>query len=66
MQPITPRNAEPEAPTPTQAAYHGHADAFVALLAWGADVHAKDDDGDSPLTLVQRGGDALMKLKLLQ
>jgi len=51
---------------PMQAAYHGHADAFVALLAWGADVHAKDDDGDSPLTLVERGGDALMNLKLQQ
>jgi ankyrin repeat protein len=49
-----------------QAAYHGHADAFVALLAWGADIHSKDDDGDSPLTLVEKGGDALMKLKLHQ
>ena len=46
------------------AAYHGHAKAFLVLLGRGAELHARDADGETPMTLVQGRGDPKMLREL--
>eukprot|EP00966_Prymnesium_polylepis_P315347 7286398-Prymnesium_polylepis.1 len=46
------------------AAYHSHAKAFLVLLGRGADLHARDADGETPMSLVQGQGDPIMMREL--
>ena len=38
------------------AAYHSHAQTFMALLSHGANLHATDNEGETPLTLIEARG----------
>lgn len=47
-----------------EAVKSGHAELVTALLAWGADVNAKDNDGKDALTYAIESGNKRLKQKL--